>query len=327
MKKIISFLIIIASFFGLVSCNKSETFEKIEIDRDINMTSAIDLYATSKDKPNLKALIDKKETFLLYVYVPTCTNCKLFSKIYDEFILEHNAVLYKTTSADLNVLCEDAPLKAPYLTFFRNGEMKEKFMFSDYHDVFTKKESFEEFFNDHCILKEMEIMREIDKSILDLYIKQNKEFVVYFGWNQCSDCSYMDEHYLQDFLSKNDKQFYYFETNPYHPTRDDDLEGQQKWKEFKAHYGFGSYREGRVPSICYYKDGECKDLAVYLNDELDFNEENNTVTIKSSYYEDNPLIGKEFKGSSLGEAYSAYKDGSKEFYNKKMDDFFNKYLK
>ena len=138
--------------------------------------------------------------------------------------------------------------------------------FSDNKSLFTSKENFEKFMNKYCILDDIPVMADINKNTLDKWIEENKDFVVYFGWNQCSDCAFFEEAYLQEFLKNNNKQFYYFETAPYHPGRDATEKENKEWQDFKLKYGFGSYREGRIPSIVYYKDGKCIDFAVYLND-------------------------------------------------------------
>ena len=329
-KKILSILVLILSIFSLSSCNnksQNENIEKIHIKRDINIETSIDLYATNKDRPNIKNMVENKETFLLYGYLPTCQNCMLFSDIYNDYVKTNKAVLYCSYVSDIRLIFEDAPNKAPYLAIIRDGEMKETFTFSDNKSLFTSKENFENFMNKYCILDDIPVMADINKNTLDKWIEENKDFVVYFGWNQCSDCAFFEEAYLQEFLKNNNKQFYYFETAPYHPGRDATEKENKEWQDFKLKYGFGSYREGRIPSIVYYKDGKCIDFAVYLNDDIIFDKDNNKVIVIDSYYKDNPNIGKEFNGTSISDAYENYKEGSKEFFNKKMDKFFTNYLK
>ena len=82
-------------------------------------------------------------------------------------------------------------------------------------------------------------------------------------------------------------------------------------------YEIDTYQGGRIPSLVYYNEGVKKDMVVYLNDVMSFDE--NGIKVTGSYYEDAPFINQTYK------TYEDYKNNVKEFHNQKVEDFLLRY--
>lgn len=311
MKKFLSLCLCVLTLFSLTSCNNSN---KILLKGQQGIEESIDIYSD-----DILAKINAGESFLIMGYLPTCMNCRAFmDDILNPYIKEHNVVIYRTFVSDLMVVDKTIPNTAPNLVIYKDGEVDQVLTFKKNRDVFTEKKAFEKFMKKNFI---MPTMLEIDFDTLDKKLADKESFIVYFGWNQCGDCSYMDEAFLNEFLRKNKKTFYYVETDEYRKDKDTKPE---EWKKFADKYQFGDYLGGKIPSIVYYESGIKKDMAIYFNDKFDFKINNGKlekITVLDSYYKDNPNIKKEFT------SYLDYQKASEKFFNKKVEQFLKTYLK
>lgn len=306
MKKFFLMFIMIFSLFGFTSCNQNK--EKIILEGQEGISEAIDLYPDQ-----IMAKKNSGDSFLLFGYLPTCQYCKSFEKIYNNYISENQVVLYKTFLSDLMVVEKSVPNRAPIMVIYRDGELSEVFTYSKYKDIFSKSEEFNSFMDKYFIKP---TMYSLTFDQLDTHLNNKESMVVYFGWKSCGDCSYMNDAFLSDFLKENKKKFYYVETDE---VRKDKEEHPEIWEAFCKKYGFYSYNGGRIPAIVYYEQGECKDFAIYFNDQFVFNDDD-SVKVVGSYYEDYPYLNKTFA------SYNEYQEQSESFYNQKIKEFFNQYL-
>ena len=306
MKKILSLFLCFLTMLGLVSCNKNE--DKILLEGKEGISEAIDLTISQ-----FQTKLNNGDTFLVYSYVVTCANCHAFvNEVLNPYIEENDVVIYRIDSGSLISVDDKAPNIAPSLLIYEKGEIKESITFRKNREIFTDKGAFTKFMNKNFLLP---TMYEVDFDTLDKKIANKENFVVYFGWYACGDCTYMNDAFLTEFFKDNEKKFYYVETDKY---RKDKEEKPEEWKAFADKYGFGDYLGGKIPSIVYYEKGVKKDMAVYFNDKFDFS--NDKIKVLDSYYKDNPNIGKTF------DSYFDYQKTSESFYNQKIEEFLNKYL-
>ena len=157
----------------------------------------------------------------------------------------------------------------------------------------------------------------ITEAKLDEKINNKENFIVYFGWHLCSDCSALATNFLDEYLlnNMNGKKIYYFEINDYRclPEAETCDSSNPIYLALKE-----KYQWNYVPSLIYYNNGVKTDMAVYFNDTFEngnlreWNE--NGMKVTKSYYQD--LIGLSFNEKS---EYV-------KFHNDKINDFLNKYL-
>jgi hypothetical protein len=112
-------------------------------------------------------------------------------------------------------------------------------------------------------------------SYLDEFIANKEKAAILFSWERCSDCSSLFDSYLLPYLNENpDLPLYTFEVDYFRvnkpasePSETDPAYQYWKlWTDFGAKYGFGSFQNGKVPSLCSYKAGSVDSLAVYHNE-------------------------------------------------------------
>ena len=99
------------------------------------------------------------------------------------------------------------------------------------------------------------------------------------------------------------------------------------WLDFTNKIGISSssnvgYLNGVIPTFAKYKDGKIEDIRIIFNDVLkeNLNEmgEVESVTVTSSYYEDNPFLNKTFSRTDEETARTVYKKSTLEYYKNKF---------
>lgn len=326
MKKFISFLccsLFLVLIAGGCSCkNKSKASLGIG---DMNANSYVDL---SLSELNNK-IIDK-DSFVLYVYNPTCQGCIMFKPVIEKVIKDKNLIIYSIVNYNISDSHELSGLRGtPSLVVYKDGEILVTTDNAKDSNYFKNDKGFISFLEKYT---NFPTMYYISLNQLKAKIENDESFIVYYSRNDCNDCSYLNKNYLKAYLKKNYKtnKFYIIETNAEGIRFNNGVYDSLQWQNFKNEFGLSKagnsaygYGVGYVPTIQYYEDGELNAAAVYLNDifESVVNEDGSTtVTIVDSYYSDNPYLGKSM-------LYIDYKEKVSSFYNGKLDKFFNDYLK
>ena len=312
MKKIIQFVLMLVVLFSLGGCKMDE---KILLETEYNIQEAVELDETSLVA---KLRVEGNETgddFVLYVYTPGCVACASFkSSVLKPFIKDSNAVIYSVTNTlakkYISLSNKDA---SPVLVIFKQGKQVAKTGALYDEETFASKEGLKSYLDKYVVLSKMQY---ISSDNLDALLMSKEEIVVYFSWNACGDCAAFKENFLNDYLLNNraKKTFYMLETNEWRSQKE---EHPEIWLEFTKKYELDSYQGGRIPSLVYYDEGVKKDMAVYLNDVMSFDEAGIKVT--GSYYGDAPFINNTYK------TYEDYKNGVKEFHNQKVEEFLKTY--
>lgn len=326
MKKIISlfcsflFLILIIS-----GCKCSKDDEKAALGvGDMTATT----YKTIS-MSELNAKIEDEDSFVLYVYSPTCGGCAMFKPVLENVIQDKHLIVY---AIQFNQIESGHELKSirytPSLVVYNKGEIIVNTNPAENEDYFKNNTGLISFFDKYTY---MPTMYYISKDQLISKIDNDENFIIYYSRNDCGDCAYLYNNYLKEFLYNNPqtKKIYVVETNTEGIRLKDGEYNAEQWQAFKDDFGLSEannttfgYGVGYVPTIQYYNNGRIADMLVYFNDDMSYvtNEDGSTtITINGSYYSDNPYIGESM-------LYTEYKDKVAPFFNGKLTSFINDYL-
>lgn len=167
------------------------------------------------------------------------------------------------------------------------------------------------------------------ESELRQIIKSSSNCLIYYFYQKCGDCIYFEENYLKDFLKNNDEEIYLFEMSKYFDfKKNNEID---KYIEFCNEFGLSSlnhlgYKNGVVPTLINYQNGEAFKVSVIFNDEMEkeFDENQNLKSIKiiSSFYDDNLNIGKIYLSDEQENAKIKYYKDNIDFYINKFERDF-----
>lgn len=277
-------------------------------------------------KDRLSAKIELKEDFLCYIFSPQCFGCQEFSPILNAYIRQSGAVIYALDVVEEQIDPENSLIPyryTPTLALFSQGKMIERFDPDRTPSAFSSLQSLENSLKDRFLLSPM---KEI-KSEEDLgKIISEEDGVIYYRYERCFDCIYFETRYLNDFFrSHPDVTIYGFEMADY-------FEDEAAFERFAAAYGLSAsgnpvfgYRGGVVPTFQRYRSGNLSDACVIFNDETekkyDADGQIESVTVRSSYYEDAPFIDRTFSRSARQSAMEIYRENTINFYRQKFFDF------
>ncbi len=302
-------------------------------DKDKASLQVGDMNATSYKTITMMELntkIEDGDSFVLYVYSTTCGGCDLFKPIIENVIVDRHLIVYAIEYNNISNDHELSGLKyTPSLVVYDEGDLLIKVDPDSNAKYFENYDGFKSFLDKYTY---MPTMYYINLEQLNNKINNKESFIIYYSRNDCSDCSYVDKHYLQDFLEDNynNKSFYVIETNVEGIRLKDGVVNDEQWNKFKKDYGLSKegnsthgYGVGYVPTFQYYSEGVLSKAAIYFNDDMEFTQNPDgsyNVKINGSYYSDNPYIGQTMP-------YSEYHDKLDDFYEEKLDAFFDEYLR
>jgi len=193
-KNVVSVLIIFFISILLVGCTKEEKF-LLE-----------DKYYTSKEyikieKEDLNDLIEKKESFAVFVYQPLCVTSYEFNKILTEFSSIYNVSLYQIAFSEIKDTDLNNYVKHyPSFVIYKEGEVVDFLDASSDGDTENYKslESFTNWFSNYVLIKktnnineteiEEEIPVKIDTKLSNVKYDKNKINIYFFWGNGCPHC-------------------------------------------------------------------------------------------------------------------------------------------
>lgn len=330
MKIIRKLLMLFIIMFALCSC----TISKITIELD----PTIETYVLI-DKDELQTKMNNQDDFLLYIYSDSCLGCKDFKPILNSYIKDSDAKIYAIETRNLpsnNNLVEWST--TPSLAVLNNGKTMEIADGINNSKVFASKENLNEFINKYVEFNYTNIdITSSDEEIenysisktLDQMILNKETFIIYYHWNDCGDCKYFEENFLNKWNKENkDIKYYSVEVGYY-------FDNFELYEGFTKKYGLHSeanatygYKKGVVPMFQYYEEGSLKDSLVIFNDETNKQKDEDgivtSVTITNSFYADAPHINKTYHATKDESAMSLYRKDTLTFYINKFKDFMNK---
>lgn len=272
----------IATIFSLLGilllggCNNTKDDKINYLTGDLTNTSVIEL----SNSDTLEAMRENGSSFVVIASIDGCLTCeeKVFPR-FKYYIENYGLPIYRI---GFNKLSDTDPLAilrsdGPVLGIYKEGK---KLLISAYQknkSVYETQESFNAFFEKYVTLPSVFY---ISKDQLDDKIRNQKTFVILYDRNTCPDCSYLHEHFLNQYIKDNkDKTFYIIDCDVkgirYDKNGDYD---QEQWINFKEDHLLNKtdtnpygYSGGVVPTFQYYLNGVLSASDVYVNES--FNEE------------------------------------------------------
>lgn len=313
MRKLIVVSSLLLSLFSLSSCSNDK--ELILLKQINNVDSFVYI-----QKDELIGLISHKEDFVLTLGLKGCESCSLIKPIINNYISENNTPFYWIEMDQYRLALDELKDDEKYslksivysasLLLFDDGIDTKLIEYN--HSIYNSTSSFKKEIDKYvtktgfCITndyeeyeyilgeKKMYKKNSLTNEQLNNLINTENKVSVLFSWSECPDCVLLLDNYLNKYMKiNNDKKLYIFEVNDIKTN----TENQELWSNFKTQFQFDNYRDGRVPSIVTYQNGQKIDMAVFVNDVIE--EENNEYVIKESFW--NEMIG--FKANTKEECY------------------------
>ena len=275
-KKIL--ILLACSLTALTGCvNKGTGSTKVNLlygnIREANITNITELDELEYDE--LSSLIAHKENFILATFNPTCGCWDDYQKPLTYFINKYH---YDIKYMDINKLSgKDEKYgiysvagDLPGIVFFKNGKITKqaKYYGNPKPNIFKKNEDFEQFVLQNVNLPKMYY---VTKTVLDGYITDNKEFILYASLTNCPDCATLEEKYLKDWNNKVNTinaEVYVFDILPYL------IAGQSQ--EIRDELGLSAtsnptfgWETGYVPTFQRRVGSSITDMITVINDRVE----------------------------------------------------------
>lgn len=200
MKRILIFCLSILSCFLLVACNKEITISPLE-DKYYGHSEIIELNVET-----FNTLLDKKESFGIFIYQPMCAASIDFENILSDFSYKQQITFYKLQFKDMKETKLSKHIEfCPSFVIYQDGKMVDYLDASSDDDVdyYLSVDGFEKWFSTYIELRtpdyiEEEIIEDIEtdvekdnKSTIDiddLTYDENKINVYLFYGDGCTHC-------------------------------------------------------------------------------------------------------------------------------------------
>lgn len=158
MKKSFRTLLLIIILVLCVACGKKEeTKEEIKVEPfDLKEEYYKESKMTDLELDDLKKLIDEKESFGLFVYLPGCTSCAAFSVVLDDFQKDNTITFYKSQIKFAKETEIGEKIKyAPSFVIFKEGKVYGYLDAESNTDLpyYETKENFKEWLTKYINLK------------------------------------------------------------------------------------------------------------------------------------------------------------------------------
>lgn len=273
----------IATIFSLLGilllggCNNTNTKDnKIDfLTGDLANSSIIEL----SNSDTLDAMRENGQSFIILASIDNCLTCYQIMDMFGYYVENYGLSIYHITFNKLDATDPLAILRddGPVLGIYKDGK---KLLISSYgknKSIYSSQESLRAFLEQYIILPNVFY---ISKDQLDYKIINKKTFVVLYSRKSCPDCSYLYEHFLQQYIKNNKNESFYIidcDVKGIRYDKNGDYD-QEQWIKFKEDYLLSKtdtnpygYSGGVVPTFQYYQNGVLSASDVYVNET--FNEE------------------------------------------------------
>lgn len=250
----------------------------------------------------LEKIISQKESFLLVVDPKGCACFDYFMAASEDYIRDNHFVLYYMKVADFKNN-ETKGIKiiegSTSFSIFDQGTIKQSIVSNTSSDIMRDKAKFTEYISKYVRKPNMFLVTPSDLDVI--YTNSNKS-LIYFGRNTCGDCSYINEHFLYDYMRERDEIMYVLDGDESVRRYDEsgELINPEEWQEFKAKYGltsgtnpkygYGTNEEGGVvPTFLVVSGTQTTTTyhsgAVAFNDVVTYSPEKNQFLLTQTYYD------------------------------------------
>lgn len=322
---------------GLSSCN-SEKSKVLSL-----KSEALDSYV-KLSADDVEYHISTEDDFVLMVSQKTCSACTIAKKLLRTYISETNNLIYDIELSDYETISTSNKAlpevkNTPTFLFFKGGSLLKKIegFKNDYDD-------FKNTFNRYIYSRNLYTLNTYEKvsgnsdwyyvenksdtTILDKAISSNKDLTVYYSWLICSDCHNFHEKIYTKYINSlnSNSKAYEFEVTYFRSGKpgtkpnegEDGYDEYMRWLNFATKYGFGEYRDGKIPALINYKEGQVNEYAIFANDS-NVIEEDGTFRYDTAYYNE----VKEIRASSKAEL----KAQAEKLEIQLVKNFMDKYIK
>ena len=247
-------------------------------------------------------LVSNHETFLVATMGQSGKSCLCFTTftidVIQSFIAEESIPVFILPYEEVSGVGEGPLLglvpSTSSMTFniYVKGQNKHRETETSNKDLFNKASSFKNYVFDRVARP---FMFRLNLNNFSELLTKNEKFIMYFGWNLCSDCAYLEENVFPNYNPKTiNLKIYRLECAEFRPSPDP----ENVWYNFADTYGLSKtynemfgYNVGHVPifQVVDPTKGNTHqeyviDSAVYFNDAVAKNEENNSYYISRSFY-------------------------------------------
>lgn len=284
-------LVLMVSLPGCHGCNVSKTFIKEYVKNTNNIFYVIEYHAYSDIQPNQKELpkVTKTPTFLYFKSGNLLKMIEGATSDYDSFAAQMAKYVQDINLYSLN-------------TFTKMNEDT-----SDPYYIEDKS----------------------DTSVLDKKLSETPDLTVFFTWLRCGDCQNFHQKTFDSYVVALDKSIkvYQFEVDYFRRSKpgvnpgegNDGYEDYMLWLNFATKYGFNTYRDGKVPVIINYQNGNFSSMAVFANDTGITTDENNQYYYGTTFF---PEI-KDIRGKTEADLISKVEKRELEL----MTEYMNTHIK
>lgn len=284
---------------NVFSSSNVEEIKTVYMEKALGISSFIEI-----DNNELAEMLDyqsngDKFDFILLVYASGCPACTVAKSNIEKLVKETGYKIYSINKVYYETAQEDQTLNlpavggTPQILFFSHRKVVRtiKGVSSDYSQFkneiaesnkYTNVNSYD--VNDYssATIKEDDqefiyhTYSEKTTTTLDKLISTEPEVVILFTWKVCGDCSNLYDSFYMNFMNEDKtKKFYCFDVNYFRLTKpleepedqtSDEYGEWKKWIDFSSKYGFGVYRDGKVPSFVKFVNGKFSQMVVYANE-------------------------------------------------------------
>lgn len=310
----------------ICACNSNNDTIRDENLIELKTEAFISTYIDYDNPQEIKNMISNNENVLLYIYSSSCLACEEYKPLINNFISMNEVVMYALDVKNFPSLSRDeifSYMVTPTICLYSNGKTVTKFNPISDEKAFSSSDGLKQYLDQYSFPS---YKRNIKNEEDLVKIMNFNTSYIYFSYSECSDCSYFEYHFLNEYLKLKCQQIIYnYEMSALFNNKD-------LYKEFTDKYGLSydgnnkyGYLNGVVPTFQYYENGILNDTIIVYNDQFDreYNDLNeiSKITMTSSYYLDNPNIGKEYFSNSEGSAYEMYRKDTLDYFVKKFYDF------
>ena len=247
----------------------------------------------------LTQMIEYKESFLLVCDPKGCSCFTYFMKASEDYIKENHLVLYYMKVSDFDGK-NDYGIKlvngSTSFSIFNKGQIQQSISSNSSTEVMEKKEKFVEYISQYVTQPNMYYV--VPADLEKMYKNANKS-LIYFSRNRCEDCSYINSHFLYEYMEKRDDVLYVLDGDDCIRKYDDagNLINKQEWVNFKVNFGIAAdnnpkygynttFDQGVVPTFLLVSGNETE--TTYHSGAVAFNDfvqkVGNEYKITTTYY-------------------------------------------
>lgn len=254
----------------------------------------------------LSKKIEYQENFLLLVYdyssllkgvVDDCACWYGFASGLDQYLQTYQAQIFGINPSDFAKGSNAFGLRfvdgEVTLALFENGKLRSQK--TNGNDTLSNLEKIESYLDPFV---QWGAFRYLSKAQVDSKLLKNEAFTLGFVRKTCSDCAYLNYHFLKEYGAKAKGTIYLLECDTEGIRLKDGEYAASQWQSFKDEYGLSNlyntsfgYLTGFVPTFVAYRPNGKEmhfaeavyDMAVYLNDTLSQNETD--VYLSASYWD------------------------------------------